>query len=135
LLHALLDLSTVTELQGHPIAGASWDGFVAQQIAALAPLGSQIGFYRTASGAQIDAVLTTGLRRIGFEIKSSAAPKPAQGFWQAKQDLIGQRLCRRASAHARPAGGGCGGFAGAGAAGSDDHAGCKNSAVGRAALT
>jgi uncharacterized protein len=32
-------------------------------------------------------VLTTGSRRIGFEIKFSAAPKPARGFWQAKQDL------------------------------------------------
>ena len=32
-------------------------------------------------------VLTTGSRRTGFEIKFSAAPKPARGFWQAKQDL------------------------------------------------
>jgi uncharacterized protein len=51
LLHALLGISTVTELQGHPIAGASWEGFVVEQIAALAPQGSQIVFYRTASGA------------------------------------------------------------------------------------
>jgi uncharacterized protein len=87
LLHALLGINTVTELQGHPIAGASWEGFVVEQIAALAPQGSQIGFYRTASGAEIDVVLTTGSRRIGFEIKFSAAPKPARGFWQAKQDL------------------------------------------------
>ena len=28
LLHALLGISTVTDLQGHPIAGASWEGFV-----------------------------------------------------------------------------------------------------------
>ena len=87
LLHALLGISTVTELQGHPIAGASWERFVVEQIAALAPQGSQIGFYRTASGAEIDVVLTTGSRRTGFEIKFSAAPKPARGFWQAKQDL------------------------------------------------
>ena len=87
LLHALLGIGTVTELQGHPIAGASWEGFVVEQIAALAPQGSQIGFYRTASGAEIDVVLTAGSRRMGFEIKFSAAPKPARGFWQAKQDL------------------------------------------------
>jgi uncharacterized protein len=60
---------------------------VVEQIAALAPQGSQIGFYRTASGAEIDVVLTAGSRRIGFEIKFSAAPKPARGFLQAKQDL------------------------------------------------
>lgn len=87
LLHALLGIDSVTALQGHPIAGASWEGFVVEQIAALAPPGSQIGFYRTASGAEIDIVLTTGSRRTGFEIKFSAAPKPAKGFWQAKQDL------------------------------------------------
>lgn len=87
LLHALLGISSVTELQGHPIAGASWEGFVVEQIAALAPQGSQIGFYRTASGAEIDVVVTTGSRRVGFEIKFSAAPKPARGFWQAQQDL------------------------------------------------
>ena len=87
LLHALLGISTVTDLQGHPIAGASWEGFVVEQIAALAPQGSQIGFYRTASGAEMDVVLTAGSRRIGFEVKFSAAPKPTRGFWQAKQDL------------------------------------------------
>ncbi len=76
----------LAHLQGHPIAGASWEGFVVEQIAALAPQGSQIGFYRTASGAEID-VVTTGSRRMGFEIKLSAAPKPVRGFWQARQDL------------------------------------------------
>lgn len=87
LLHALLGINTVTDLQGHPIAGASWEGFVVEQIAALAPQGSQIGFYRTASGAEIDVVLTVGSCRVGFEVKFSAAPKPARGFWQAKKDL------------------------------------------------
>jgi predicted AAA+ superfamily ATPase len=87
LLHALLGINTITALQGHPIAGASWEGFVVEQIAALAPPGSQIGFYRTAAGAEIDVVVTDGSRRIGFEVKLSAAPKPAKGFWQAKEDL------------------------------------------------
>jgi predicted AAA+ superfamily ATPase len=87
LLHALLGINTLTDLQGHPIVGASWEGFVVEQIAALAPQGSQIGFYRTAAGAEIDVVLSVGSRRIGFEVKFSAAPKPARGFWQAKQDL------------------------------------------------
>jgi hypothetical protein len=60
---------------------------VVEQIAALAPQGSQLGFYRTAAGAEIDMVMTAGSRRVGFEIKFSAAPKPARGFWQARQDL------------------------------------------------
>src|SRR3990167_2377141 len=54
LLHALLGLSTVRDLQGHPVAGASWEGFVIEQVAAALPAGAQIGFYRTAAGAELD---------------------------------------------------------------------------------
>ena len=50
-------------------------------------MNAQLGFYRTAAGAELDVVLTAGSRRIGFEIKFSSAPKPTRGFWQALQDL------------------------------------------------
>lgn len=87
LLHALLGLSTVRDLQGHPVAGASWEGFVIEQVAAALPAGAQIGFYRTAAGAELDLVIELGARKIGIEIKFSAAPKPTKGFWQSLQDL------------------------------------------------
>ena len=87
LLHALLGLATVRDLQGHPIAGASWEGFVVEQVAAQLPAGAQLGFYRTAAGAEIDLVIEHRARRIGVEIKFSAAPKPAKGFWEALKDL------------------------------------------------
>ncbi len=87
LLHALLGLSSVQNLQGHPIAGNSWEGFVVEQIAAQLPADAQMGFYRTAAGAEIDLVIEHRSRKIGVEIKFSAAPKPAKGFWQAAQDL------------------------------------------------
>ena len=87
LLHALLGIQSVDDLQGHPIAGASWEGFVLEQIAAQAPTGAELGFYRTASGTELDVVLTAGQRRIGFEIKFSSAPKVGKGFWQALDDL------------------------------------------------
>jgi predicted AAA+ superfamily ATPase len=87
LLHALLNIQTVEDLQGHPITGASWEGFVVEQIfAGLAP-GADVVFYRTAAGAEIDLVVSTASRRVGFEIKFSSAPKPARGFWQALEDL------------------------------------------------
>jgi uncharacterized protein len=60
---------------------------VIEQIAALAPQGSRLGFYRTATGVEMDVVVTVGTRRIGFEVKFSAAPKPTAGFWRARQDL------------------------------------------------
>jgi predicted AAA+ superfamily ATPase len=87
MLHALLGLASVRDLQGHPIAGASWEGFVVEQVAAHLPSDAQLGFYRTAAGAEIDLVIEHRSRKIGVEIKFSAAPKPTKGFWQAVEDL------------------------------------------------
>ena len=87
LLHALLGLTDVRDLQGHPVVGASWEGFVVEQVAAALPAGAPLGFYRTTAGAELDLVVELPQRRIGIEIKFSAAPKPTRGFWQAVQDL------------------------------------------------
>lgn len=86
LLHALLHITDVNTLAGHPIAGASWEGMVLEQICALAPAGADIGFYRTAAGAELDVVVAWGSRIVAFEIKLSAAPKVTRGFWQACSD-------------------------------------------------
>jgi len=86
-LHALLGLATVQHLQGHPIAGASWEGFVVEQVAAALPSDAQLGFYRTAAGAELDLVIERGTRKVGVEIKFSSSPKPTKGFWQSLQDL------------------------------------------------
>jgi len=93
LLHALLSLATVQDLQGHPIAGASWEGFVVEQVAAALPPDAQLSFYRTAAGTELDLVIERGARKIGVEIKFSSAPKPTKGFWQALQDLQIDRAC------------------------------------------
>lgn len=87
LLHALLGIATVQDLQGHPIAGRSWEGFVVEQVATLLPADAQMGFYRTAAGAEIDVIIEHRSRKIGVEVKFSAAPKPTRGFWQAIDDL------------------------------------------------
>jgi predicted AAA+ superfamily ATPase len=86
LLHALLNVRDVADLQGHPVSGASWEGFVLEQIVAQAPTGADITFYRTAAGAELDVLVSVGRHRVGFEIKFSVAPKPAKGFWQAIHD-------------------------------------------------
>lgn len=87
LLHSLLAIQSVNDLLGHPSTGASWEGFVIEQIAAHLPSGSAMSFYRTAAGAEMDAVVERGTTRIGFEVKFSSAPKVTKGFWQARQDL------------------------------------------------
>jgi predicted AAA+ superfamily ATPase len=86
-LHSLLGIRTVDDLQTHPIAGASWEGFVVEQIAGLAPSGAGLSFYRTAAGAELDVVVETGRRKLGFEIKFSTAPRLTKGFWSALADL------------------------------------------------
>lgn len=87
LLHALLGLTTVRDLQGHPVAGASWEGFVIEQVAGALPGEAQLMHYRTAAGAEIDLVVELAGRRVGIEIKFSATPQVSRGFWHSLQDL------------------------------------------------
>jgi uncharacterized protein len=87
LLHALLNIPDVDTLIGHPMSGHSWEGFMVEQICALAPKGAEVSFYRTAAGAELDVVVEIGSKKYGFEIKFSSAPKVTKGFWQACQDV------------------------------------------------
>ena len=87
LLHALLGVPGARELQGHPVAGGVWEGFVVEQVAAALPAGAQMGFYRTTVRAALDLVIEHRGKKVGIEIKFSVAPKPARGFWQSLKDL------------------------------------------------
>ena len=87
LLHSLLGIQEVNDLLGHPSTGASWEGFVIEQISAHLPSSASMSFYRTAAGAELDVVVELGRKKIGFEIKFSSAPKVTKGFWQACEDV------------------------------------------------
>ncbi len=87
ILHALLGIHTLDDLNGHPVAGLSWEGFVIEQILATLPPLTTAGFYRTAAGAELDLVVEQAGKRIGFEIKLSTAPTVSRGFWNACEDL------------------------------------------------
>jgi predicted AAA+ superfamily ATPase len=91
LLHALLNIGQAHDLQGHPMAGYSWEGLVINHLAAQMSRGfgdnASLYFYRTSAGAEMDAVIDTGSERIGFEIKLSDAPRVTKGFWNACADL------------------------------------------------
>ena len=87
ILHALLGIVSLNDLAGHPIVGASWEGWVLEQITQLIEPQWQLSFYRTASGAEMDIVAERGNRKIGFEIKFSSAPSMTKGFWSAMADL------------------------------------------------
>lgn len=87
LLHALMGIQNIDDLQSHPVMGFSWEGFVLEHICQLAPRGSEVMFYRTSAGAEMDVVVQAGSKTICFEIKSSSAPKVTQGFHNAVTDL------------------------------------------------
>ena len=87
LLHYLLGIREVNDLLGHPSTGASWEGFVVEQVCGQLDAGSLVSFYRTAAGAELDMVIETGKKKIGIEIKFSSAPKVTKGFWQACEDV------------------------------------------------
>lgn len=87
ILHALLGITSLNDLAGHPVVGASWEGWILEQIAQLIAPQWQLSFYRTASGAEMDVVAERGNQKIGFEIKYSSAPALSKGFWSAMSGL------------------------------------------------
>lgn len=91
LVHALLGISSLSDLQGSPIVGGSWEGFVVEQVWAHLPEGAQMGFYRTSAGAELDIIVQHGSRLLGIEVKFSSAPSVTKGFWQAVGDLRPRR--------------------------------------------
>jgi len=92
LVHTLLDLGDADAVLGHPVAGASWEGFVIETLLAVAPEGCEGWFYRTAAGAEIDLVLEwSPQRRWAIEIKRSLSPRLGKGFHQARADLQPER--------------------------------------------
>lgn len=89
LTHALLGLESLDDLFGHPVVGASWEGFVIENLLSAAPVDVKPYFYRTAAGAEIDLVLDLGGRNglWAIEIKRGLAARIEKGFRQAQQDL------------------------------------------------
>ncbi len=87
--HALLGIQTLDDLFGHPVVGASWEGFVIENLLSVAPAGAKPYFYRTAAGAEIDLVLDLGGREglWAIEIKRGLTAKLEKGFLQAQADL------------------------------------------------
>ena len=88
ILHALLNIADRNELFAHPILGASWEGFVLENLLGAAPPRTIPGFYRTSAGAEVDLIFEfPGGECWAMEIKRSPAAVPARGFHHACEDL------------------------------------------------
>ena len=88
LVHALLDLETVNDVLGHPVAGPSYEGFVIENLIQCAGPRWRPYFYRTHDGAEIDLLLERGGQpEMAIEVKRSSAPTLDKGFGLACDDL------------------------------------------------
>lgn len=86
--HTLLGLTALEDIFAHPVAGASWEGFVIETLIVVAPSGTEANFYRTSAGADIDLLMTPpGSRPWAIEIKRSLTPRVEKGFHLACEDI------------------------------------------------
>jgi len=88
ILHTLLGLRTLRDLEGHPKVGASWEGFVLEQI--IRQLGArddECYFWATHGGAELDFLVVRGKRKLGFEIKRTATPRINSSMRNSLSDL------------------------------------------------
>jgi len=88
LLHGLLNMPRQTDVEGHPKAGASWEGFVIEQIAThLRAEPEECFFWATHTGAELDLLVVRGGQRRGFEIKRTSSPQVTPSMRSALEDL------------------------------------------------
>jgi len=92
LLHKLLNIPSYESLLGNPMIGASWEGFVAENIILQLTDQWRYSYYRSSTQAEIDLVLEGPDDEVwAIEIKRSAAPQISRGFHTAAEDIKATR--------------------------------------------
>jgi uncharacterized protein len=90
ILHSLLELEDQNALLGHPVLGASWEGWCIEQIASSLPRW-RASFYRDSNGQEVDLIMERGGRRLAFECKAALAPELTRGGYAALDILRPER--------------------------------------------
>ncbi len=98
LLHRLLGIAGMRDLERSPMLGASWEGMVLEQLMARFA-SAHPSYWSTHGGAEIDLRLEIGGRVLGFEIKRTARPAVSKSMHSALTDL---RLDHLFLVHAGP---------------------------------
>ena len=81
-------LGSKEELLSHSKVGASWEGFVLEQLVRrLRARSEECFFWRTHTGAELDLLVVRGRRRLGFEIKRTSTPALTPSMHSALSDL------------------------------------------------
>ena len=91
ILHALLDLGSPGTLSGHPKVGASFEGFVVEQLLSCLDLRNP-HFWATHGGAELDLMVVADGKRYGFEVKYSDAPGTTRSMHIALDNLALEHL-------------------------------------------
>lgn len=91
ILHGLLQLGTLSELQSHPKLGASWEGFAIEQIISLLNTRDAY-FWATHGGAELDLMVRVRGKQYGFEVKYADAPGTNRSMQSALHDLSLEHL-------------------------------------------
>ena len=91
LLHQLIGIRGQKDLLTHPKCGASWEGYVIEELL-MASRPDEAYFWGTHAGAEIDLLLFKDGRRIGVEIKRADAPRLTPSMRIAMTDLRLERL-------------------------------------------
>lgn len=87
-LHLLHNIRNFQDLSQHPIAGASWEGYVIEQVINRLDPAIRPYFYRTSNGAEMDLVLVEGLTPVvSIETKLSLTPALKRGSTESVTDL------------------------------------------------
>jgi predicted AAA+ superfamily ATPase len=86
MLHTLFNLGTLDAVLAHPKAGASWEGFLLEEVLKAARP-DQAYFWATHQGAELDLLMLKGERRVGVEFKRADAPTLTVSMRIAMTDL------------------------------------------------
>jgi len=91
LLHQLLGIRSEEELFSHPKCGASWEGYVIEEIIKVVHP-DEAYYWGTHNGAEIDLVLVKNGRLFGVECKRIDAPRLTPSMRIALEDLKLERI-------------------------------------------
>ena len=86
LLHRLLGIGSMLDLERHPKLGAGWEGMVIEQLLNRYPRGYP-SYWRTYGGAELDLRLEVDGKVLGFEIKRTETPSTSKSMHIASADL------------------------------------------------
>ena len=88
ILHALLGIKSPLDLEKHPKVGASWEGFVIEQVIRWVGFRKEeCFFWATHGGAELDLLVVRGRERLGFEVKLTSSPHVSPSMRNAITDL------------------------------------------------